>query len=124
MGQLLLFLWLCLICVLFATGTAAIIQARTAERPAPLFGLLIAIALGAPPVATFVVTVNFLLRSHPTHQFIGDDPVAGQWWSFWVHWWPAIYFMSTAQILLYVVVIVTCGMVRQWRFVRRGRGGF
>jgi hypothetical protein len=116
MGQLLLFLWLCLIFVFVATGLASLVQAKTAEKPISLPELLMAIACGLPPIATFAVTVNFLLHSHPTYQFVGNDPVAVRWWSFWGDWFEAILVLSAVQILLYVVVAVLCGVVSSWRY--------
>ena len=79
--------WVCVARGFRDTAGEADADRRSSARAAILLAAV-------PPTAVFLVTAFVLLQAAPTVQFNAGSSLAMSLWSFWVHWWQAIFGCS------------------------------
>jgi hypothetical protein len=94
-------------------------EADAARRVGARAALLLA---AAPPTLVFGVTAFVLLQAAPTVQFNAHNSLAMSLWSFWVHWWQAIFGCSGVQAAGYFAWFIGSLVVRGRPCVRQAVG--
>jgi hypothetical protein len=108
-------LWVCAVRGFRETAGEADADRRTAARAAILFA-------AAPPTVVFLVSAFVLLQAAPTVQFNAGSSLAMSLWSFWVHWWPAIFGCSGVQTACYLAWFVGSLVARGRPSIRHAVG--
>jgi hypothetical protein len=92
-------LWVCVVRGFRDTAGEPDDGRRSAARTAIMLAAV-------PPTVVFLVCAFVLLQTAPTVQFNAGSSLAMSLWSFWVHWWPAIFGCSGLQTACYLVWFV------------------
>jgi hypothetical protein len=102
MGSLLLLLWPFSVLALGINAAWTLQDISDENNPDRRARLKTAVALAiAPPAAVFLIAMFVLLQAAPTVQFNVGSSRALDLWSFWVHWYPTIFFCSALQTACY-----------------------
>lgn len=108
-------LWVCVARGFSDTAGEADADRRSAARVALLNAAV-------PPTLVFVVSAFVLLQAAPTVQFNAGSSFAMSLWSFWVHWWQAIFGCSGLQTACYLFWFVGSMVARGRPSVRHTIG--